>query len=151
MYPGVPEVSQEFSGFQILATPKSVIRIYPLLSKTRFSGFKSRWMIPLLCKNSSPRMIQAAKNSESKYKYWLALHWSCYFWLNESADLLHWQGPWLNINFLCLGRKTRHLSETNLLNILASWVNSWLIPRFFWIKLRISEKVPRLRHFLERI
>jgi len=29
MYPGVPLVSEEFSGFHILAIPKSVMRKYP--------------------------------------------------------------------------------------------------------------------------
>lgn len=42
MYPGVPLVSQELLGLYILAIPKSVIRIYPLESNTKFSGFISR-------------------------------------------------------------------------------------------------------------
>ena len=62
MYPGVPEVSFEFSGCQILAMPKSVILMYPLLSNTRFSGFMSQWIIPLLWTISRPTTILATKN-----------------------------------------------------------------------------------------
>ena len=63
MYPGVPLVSVEFWGLYMRAIPKSVIRIYPLLSSTRFSGLMSLWMIFFWCRHSSPRMMQAMKNS----------------------------------------------------------------------------------------
>jgi hypothetical protein len=45
IYPGVPEVSFELSGFQTLAIPRSVILRKPFESKTRFSGLISLWRI----------------------------------------------------------------------------------------------------------
>lgn len=39
------------------------MRIYPLESKTKFSGLMSRWMILLFCKSSRPNIMQAIKNS----------------------------------------------------------------------------------------
>jgi hypothetical protein len=41
IYPGVPDVSEELSGDQYLAIPKSVSFKYPFESKTRFSGLIS--------------------------------------------------------------------------------------------------------------
>lgn len=41
MYPGVPEVSLAFSGFQILATPKSVILTYPNFNSTQVNPSSS--------------------------------------------------------------------------------------------------------------
>ena len=51
IYPGVPLVSQELLGLYILAIPKSVMRIYPLESKTKFYGFMSRCMMLLFCRS----------------------------------------------------------------------------------------------------
>lgn len=62
MYPGVPEVSFEFYSLNYLAIPKSVRCKYPWLSKTRFSGLMSRWMMFLLWINYNPWQMQAAKN-----------------------------------------------------------------------------------------
>ena len=36
IYPGVPLVSEELFGLYVRAIPKSVIRIYPLESRTKF-------------------------------------------------------------------------------------------------------------------
>ena len=62
IYPGVPEVSWELSALKIRAIPKSVTLKYPFLSKTKFSGFMSRWIILFLCKLYNPSNKQAAKN-----------------------------------------------------------------------------------------
>lgn len=63
MYPGVPLVSSELLSFFFLATPKSVILKYPFSSKTRFSGLRSLWMIPLVWMYSRPKMMHPATNS----------------------------------------------------------------------------------------
>jgi len=55
-------VSLEFSVFKTLATPKSVKWTYPLSSSTRFSGFKSLWIILCKCRCSRLSRMQAIKN-----------------------------------------------------------------------------------------
>ena len=74
MYPGVPEVSWELSGFQILATPRSVTFTYPSVSRTRFSGLISLWMTFLLWRYSRDKTMQAMKNSKWKNKIIMFLH-----------------------------------------------------------------------------
>jgi hypothetical protein len=74
IYPGVPEVSARFSGFHILATPRSVSLRYPFLSNTRFSGLTSRCRMPLLWRNYRAMMIQAVKNSILGILYWYIIN-----------------------------------------------------------------------------
>jgi len=47
MYPGVPLVSEEFSGFHILAIPKSVIRKYPARFKSRIVRISDNTIIKM--------------------------------------------------------------------------------------------------------
>jgi len=68
IYPGVPLVSQLLFCLYILAIPKSVMRIYPLESKTKFSGFISLCIILLFCKSSNPNKMHAIKNSINQFK-----------------------------------------------------------------------------------
>ena len=64
IYPGVPLVSQLLLALYILAIPKSVILMYPLESRTKFSGLISRWMMLFFWRSSRPRIMQAMKNSK---------------------------------------------------------------------------------------
>lgn len=64
IYPGVPLVSEELLDFLILAIPRSVILMYPLESRTKFSGLMSLWIILFSCKYSKPKTIQEIKNSK---------------------------------------------------------------------------------------
>lgn len=74
MYPGVPEVSVLFSGRRCLAMPRSVKWIYPLESRTKFSGLRSRWIILRECRYSRPENMQAAKNLVYSSVNWCFLH-----------------------------------------------------------------------------
>jgi len=62
IYPGVPLVSMWLSFTNYLAIPRSVSFTYPLWSTTKFSGFKSLWIILCLFKNSSDKIIHALVN-----------------------------------------------------------------------------------------
>ncbi len=63
IYPGVPLVSFELFGDQVLAMPKSVSLTYPDTSNKIFSGFKSLCIIAIECRYSSANTKQAAMNS----------------------------------------------------------------------------------------
>lgn len=62
-------MSVELLSLFFLAIPKSVMRMYPFASSTRFSGLMSRWMMFSEWMYSSPQTIQAVKNSTLKDKY----------------------------------------------------------------------------------
>jgi hypothetical protein len=62
MYPGVPDVSCEFSVDHTRATPKSVRYAYPKLSNTMFSGFTSRCRNPLEWMYSRAEIRHPTKN-----------------------------------------------------------------------------------------
>jgi len=66
IYPGVPDVSAWLSGQIGLAIPKSVNLRNPFLSKTKFSGLRSLWMMPFLCMYSKAKTMQTTKTSKIK-------------------------------------------------------------------------------------
>ena len=65
MYPGVPEVSLEFYSLNSQLIPKSAMWRYPFVSKTKFSGLMSLWMMFFEWICSSPNRMHAIMNSQN--------------------------------------------------------------------------------------
>ena len=101
MYPGVPLVSCAFYFIRYLATPRSVMRAYPLVSIIIFSGLMSRCMMFLRCRWLSPSMMHRTTNSQYHQFYLLVIHWSnSYGWYN-GVGLLFPRSPEEGSNSIC--------------------------------------------------
>jgi len=138
MYPGVPLVSYAFSGVKYLATPKSVIRTYPLLSNTKFSGLMSLWIILWECKCSNPIKMHAIKNSNLHDHYLFIFLWIFYSFPNGISDLPLLDSQVPEINCYYLGMPSLHLQQMDVLMLIVGKVHSLLSVHSFWIKPMLS-------------
>ena len=87
IYPGVPLVSFCPCWSAKHAIPKSVIRIYPCESKTKFYGFKSRCITFFVARYSNPNTMHAIKNPKLFFNYLFVINWISIFNKYEILNL----------------------------------------------------------------